>query len=138
METKQDGQGAQPVPPSEPVHTFTTGAQRSELKPRYDLIPRIALVRLAARFEMGLKYGEHNYKKGLPFDDTFNHIIDHLYNYAQRRKAILQRAHEQGTSMDAGILYATMRNEETDGDDLSAAMWGIAAIMYLEANGRLG
>lgn len=103
--------------------------------PRYDLIPQTFLVRLAARFEMGLKYGEHNYKKGLPFDDTLNHIIDHLLAYKERRKAYFQ-AQENGHA-EYILLKEWMSKYETDGDDLAGAAWGIAAIMYLELMGGL-
>jgi hypothetical protein len=123
--------------PDEPRHTFESGAQRSKIMPRFDLIPETALVRLAGRYEVGLPYGEHNYKLGLPFDDTYNHIVSHLLAYKERRKAILAKAAIEKTSMDAGILYATMKKLEVDGDDLAGAMWGIATIMYLESTGRL-
>lgn len=84
------GGGAGELPPEHVktvhMHTFENGARRSELKPRYDLIPQTPLKRIAKRFEIGLKYGEFNYMKGLPFDDTFNHLIDHLESYKERRK----------------------------------------------------
>jgi len=114
-------------------HTFATGAKRSVIMPRYDLLPQTFLKRTSARFEMGLKYGENNYKRGLPFDDTFNHIIDHLYAYKERRKEILIRI-EQGESLS---LAGEMKRLETDGDDLAGAAWGLAAIMYLEQIGKL-
>jgi hypothetical protein len=119
-------------------HTFSTGAQRSELMPRYDLLPRTFLERTAGRFELGLKYTEHNYKQGLPFDDTFNHIVDHLWAYRERRKMILQAAAELKQPIDSGQLAELMTASETDGDDLAAAAWGIAAIMELERTDRLG
>jgi hypothetical protein len=128
--------------PIEPVHTFETGAQRSEVKPRYDLIPNSGLVRLAARFEMGLKYGEHNYKLGLPFDDTFNHIIEHLEKYKERRKEFLREVSEGdvrdfgGVSKETAAIHVT-RGRETDGDDLAAAAWGCFALMELERTERL-
>lgn len=115
--------------------TFSTGGKRSERKPRYDLIPKEALVRLSARYEMGLKYGEHNYKLGLPFDDTFNHIIDHLLSYKERRKAYFQAVSEEDTHL---TLDEWMTTRETDGDDLAGAAWGIFTIMHLEMSGRLG
>lgn len=119
-------------------HTFPTGAQRSALMPRYDLLPKTFLERTAGRFELGIKYGEHNYKQGLPFDDTFNHIIDHLYAYRERRKAILQAAFEMKVEPTVEQIDALMTASETDGDDLAAASWGIAALMELERTDRLG
>lgn len=76
------------MPESMHTFTFSSGARRSVRKPRFDLLLacRNALRRISDRFEMGLKYGEHNYKKGLEFDDTVNHIFDHLESYVERRK----------------------------------------------------
>lgn len=117
--------------------TFDSGAQRSKRMPRYDLLPMSPLMRIAARFEMGLKYGEHNYKLGLPFDDTFNHVIDHLLTYRERRKRILQAASEKELVLSTSELRTHMRKRETDGDDLAAAAWGLIALMYLEDEDRL-
>lgn len=117
---------------------FETGARRSSLKPRFDLIPHVFLVRVAHRFGMGVpQYGEHNYKKGLPFDDTFNHIIDHLYAYKERRKEYLRQLELQEIDPAKVSLLEYVLCKGEDGDDLAAAAWGIAAIMYLEHAGRL-
>lgn len=116
---------------------FKSGARRSKVMPRYDLLPAVFLKRVAARFEMGLKYGEHNYKKGLLFDDTLNHIIDHLLAYRERRKELLRQAFEADKPITDVELVARVNESATDGDDLAGAGWGIAAIMYLEDNGRL-
>lgn len=127
--------GAAQESSSEKDHTFTSGAKRSKLMPRFDLIPAVFLRRLSARFELGLRYGEHNYKMGLPFDDTFNHIIEHLLAYKERRKEILKQ--QDGVLFHPGQFEEMMQARETDGDDLAAAAWGLAAIMYLEQAGRL-
>jgi hypothetical protein len=104
--------------------------------PRYDLLPATFLSRVAARFEMGLRYGEHNYKRGLPFDDTFNHIIAHLLAYRERRKEYFTLLDHESAPLPT--LTEWMAVHETDGDDLAAAAWGLAAIMYLEQVGKLG
>lgn len=100
---------------SEPMHTFDTGAKRSEkIEARYDLIPTGALRRLALRYGMGAqKYGEWNWQKGLPFSDTYNHIIEHLEKF----KLMLM----SGSNM-------------TD-DDLAGAAWGIFALMVFQDRG---
>lgn len=123
----------------EKMFVYVTGAKRSERKPRYDLIPSVALRRLAARYEMGLKhYGEHNWKLGLPFDDTLNHLIDHLLSYRDRRKALLQSYAEQGKDVPGPFeLVEELRASEIDGDDLAAAAWGCFTLMALEESGRL-
>jgi hypothetical protein len=105
-------------PPPEKMHEFPSGAKRAELKPRFDLIPSAPLRRLAARYEMGLKYGEDNWKKGLPLSDTLNHIIDHLLIYRDKQKT------------SASIV------DDYD-DDLAAAAWGCFALMWLEENDKL-
>lgn len=67
--------------------TFKSGATSSSEKPRYDLIPHVALRRLAERFGYGAKkHGDHNYKQGSA-DDAFirdrkNHMIEHAVKYA--------------------------------------------------------
>lgn len=90
-------------------HVFSNGAKRSELKSRYDLLPQGPLKRIAKRFEIGLKYGEFNYMKGLPFDDTFNHIMDHLESYKERRKEYLRLC----SNLDSGEerLFAEARKK---------------------------
>jgi hypothetical protein len=102
----------------EKMYTFPSGAKRAELKPRFDLIPSLSLRRLAARYELGLKYGEDNWKKGLPLSDTLNHIIDHLLIYRDKQK----------TSASIADDYD---------DDLAAAAWGCFALMWLGENGKL-
>lgn len=64
-------------------HTFASGVMSSGKKPRYDLIPIEALMRIARRFELGaLKYGENNWQKGVHDKafilDRINHAIEHL------------------------------------------------------------
>lgn len=88
---------------------FPSGAKRAEVKPRYDLIEPCATRRLAARCGVGAeRYGDYNWQKGLPPEDVYNHIIDHLTLYREK-----------------------MRNGETDGDDdLAGAMWGVMVLMW--------
>lgn len=66
---------------------FTSGATSSTEKPRYDLIPVVALRRLAERFGYGAKkHGDHNYKQGAHdpefIRDRQNHMIEHAIKYA--------------------------------------------------------
>jgi hypothetical protein len=115
-------------PEPEAEHTFVTGAKRSEVKPFYDDISHQFLRRLALRCQGTPKgdppmvvdgreyaggsrgYGRGNWSNGLPFEDTFNHIIDHLYRWKEEIK--------QG-------------NVPTD-DDLAGAAWGIMRAMHFE------
>lgn len=109
----------------DPEHQFESGAKRSEVKPFYSAIPFMSLLRLAMRatgapkggppatlmveghvfkYEGGSRgYGYGNWSNGLPMEDTFNHIIHHLWHW----KYCIER----------GII--------PEDDDLAAAAWGI-------------
>lgn len=43
---------------------FATGAARSKMKGRPDLIPKAAIEAMARRLELGTKYGENNWRLG--------------------------------------------------------------------------
>jgi hypothetical protein len=121
----------------EEVVTHVTGAKRSARKPRYDLIPTIAVFRLAERFtgEMGpdgptggaLKYGANNWRNGLPTSDVYNHVIDHLIHWARQFQ-------------DAQFLYGDnmvsirkhMEEYSAIDDHLAGAMWGLCVLMHQE------
>lgn len=95
-------------------HEYASGAKRSAIMPRYDLIPRDPLLRIAERFtgspETGgaFKYGIDNWQKGLPYSDTWNHIQDHL------------QRHKEGDRTE---------------DHLAAAAWGCIVLMWFESSG---
>lgn len=63
---------------------FETGAQRDIQagKGRYDLLPAHALHRLARHFENGaVKYGDNNWRKGIPTNRYMDSGMRHLVNY---------------------------------------------------------
>lgn len=63
---------------------FETGARRDiqEGKGRFDLIPAEPLTRLAQLYERGaVKYGEHNWSKGMPLSRYLDSAFRHLVNY---------------------------------------------------------
>jgi hypothetical protein len=67
--------------------TFVSGAKSSEVKPRYDLIPAVALEREAIRMAEGAQvHGEKNYLQGKDdrqfITDRINHLIEHALKYA--------------------------------------------------------
>lgn len=65
---------------------FTTGAVRDtqEGKPRFELIPVAPLKRLADLYARGaLKYGEHNWQKGMPFTRVLASLLRHAYAYIE-------------------------------------------------------
>jgi hypothetical protein len=88
---------------------------RSEVHPRFDLIPTRALVRIAERYQLGTKYGEWNWEKGLrdpsAMRDAYNHVIDHLM---KARDTFLRD------------FDPTKFNHD---DDLAAAAWGCITLM---------
>lgn len=90
---------------------WATGAKRASIKPRYDLVPLRPLVRLTETYGEGnLKYGRDNWKKGMPFSDILNHVIEHLMRWKE----------------DGGIC--PLEKE----DHLAHAAWGVFALMYFE------
>lgn len=105
-----------PVPAPAP-HVYPSGAQRSAKAPHYhsirpEFLRRIAIRHTGQPFYDGgdSKYGEYNWMKGLPWQDTFNHLIDHLFQW--------KAAIEQGRLPDE--------------DDLAAAALNIEFLMYGE------
>lgn len=89
-------------------HEFETGAVRDmqEGKGRCDLLPPIAILRLARHFEAGAKkYGERNWEKGIPINSFIDSAIRHVMKYM--------------AGMD-------------DEDHLVAAAWNLMCAMELE------
>jgi len=65
---------------------FGTGSVRDRRtgKGRYDLIPPIALKRLAQHFENGaVKYGDRNWEKGQPVSSYVDSAIRHLFTFLE-------------------------------------------------------
>lgn len=87
---------------------FSTGSRRDtqQGKGRYDLLPPIALQRLAVHYENGAaKYGDHNWRKGQPLSRYFSSALRHLFKWS--------------------MGYS-------DEDHLAAAIWNVAAILETE------
>lgn len=74
--------------------------------PRFDLIPANALIRLAFRYEKGLKYGKDNWRKGLTDRDYVLERLAHGINHL-----IILREKIEG------------RLPWSEDDDAAAAMW---------------
>lgn len=74
-----------------PVHdagsgteAYSTGAVRSYLGPRYDLVPSAGVRRVAEAMAHGAsKYGENNWMKGMPLRFLLNHAMAHIYNFLE-------------------------------------------------------
>jgi len=92
---------------------FGTGAVRSKDKDgvRYDLISPIGLRRLAETYAEGAsKYGDNNWKKGMPVGDVLNHAIAHIYAFIDGSRSEDDLAHA------AWGLFTAMHFQETRPD----------------------
>ena len=96
---------------------YDGGALRSELKPRYDLIPKEALDEYARRFSLGAdKYGANQWMKGDEkfFRDCINHAYAHLACYANGDYT-----------------------EDTAVENLAAVMWNAGAVIWALKNNKI-
>jgi hypothetical protein len=85
---------------------FETGAHRDnrEGKGRFDLIPTMALKRLAVHYERGADlYGEDNWKKGMPLRRLLDSAIRHIFQCLEGKE---------------------------DEDHAAAALWNVCGFMY--------
>jgi len=93
---------------------FSTGSVRDTRagKGRYDLLPPLAIRRLAQHYENGaVKYGDRNWEKGQPQSRYMDSALRHLFSYLDGQ-----------------------RNE----DHLAAAAWNVFAMMHGEEAMELG
>lgn len=93
---------------------FETGSRRDTQKGkgRFDLLPFIALRRLALHYEHGSeKYGDHNWRKGQPLSRYFSSAMRHMIRWMLGWK---------------------------DEDHLAAAVWNLCAIIETEEMIRRG
>ena len=74
-------QNQTPLPDTGNRVEFAGGAQRDIYpgKPRYDLIPAVAIKRLAQHYANGaLKYADRNWERGLPLSSFTNSMFSHI------------------------------------------------------------
>jgi hypothetical protein len=130
-------QHADKAAPDSSMHLFKTGAKRSELKPRYDLIPFSFMYRLAQRFTGrsktdggALKYGEGNWERGLPTSDLISHLEEHVLRLADAfRKSLTKVTRDEGPwHKRMERVRQDLRGHLDADDDLGAAAWGLAAL----------
>ena len=91
---------------------FASGAKRDtqEGKPRYDLIPPLALKRIAELYARGaVKYNEHNWSLGISQQRMFSSAFRHLMQFALGEK---------------------------DEDHLAAVCFNVMGIMHFQETGR--
>lgn len=87
---------------------YYTGAKRDDEVDefRFDLIPAEPLKRLARIYATGAKqYGERNWEKGMPNNETINHLFGHLIAY---------------------------QNGDRSEDHLAKVAWNAFALMFFE------
>lgn len=89
---------------------FNSGAQRDsgQEKPRFDLIPPLALERVADLYTRGAKtYGERNWEKGIPMSRCYASLLRHAFQFGQGDDS---EDHLAGVVWNA---FAIMHFEET-------------------------
>lgn len=85
---------------------FKTGARRDLAagKGRFDLLPAIAIERLARHFESGAaKYDDRNWERGIPLNSFLDSALRHLNKWSQGK---------------------------IDEDHLAAVLWNIACLIW--------
>lgn len=93
---------------------FDTGSVRDtrDGKGRYDLLPPIAIRRLAQHFENGArKYGDRNWERGQPVSRYMDSGLRHMFAYLEGQR---------------------------DEDHLAAATWNVLAAIHTEAEAMAG
>ena len=71
-----------------------SGATRSKMDVRWDLIPAAALRQVAEVFEVGARqHGDRNWEKGMPAMVCYNHAQDHLHAWMAGDKGCNHLAH---------------------------------------------
>jgi hypothetical protein len=88
--------------------TQSKSGAKSSLAPRFDLLPRRALERVAARYEKGLpRYGRNNWRKGLTDKDyiveRIAHVIGHCYKLIEKLESPVVLKHLNADD-DAGAI----------------------------------
>lgn len=64
------------------IETFPSGAKRSTLEARYDLLSPVGMRRAAEAADHGeKKYGQYNCERGLTVGTYLNHALAHIYDY---------------------------------------------------------
>lgn len=88
---------------------FATGARRDtrEGKGRYDLLPPLALARIAGVYERGAaKYGDRNYERGMPQSRFLDSALRHLF------EALAGRVDEDHFAQAAWNVLAIIQQQE--------------------------
>lgn len=109
VDPNPDAPFSKPLPDNFKVNP-ATGAIRSRDADhvRFDLISPIALQKLAETYAEGAaKYGDHNWRRGFPFSDTINHVLQHINLWLMGDRSEPHLAHA------AWGLFTLMEFEDT-------------------------
>ncbi len=73
---------------------YETGATRTDVRERYDLIPFAGLAAMAEVMAKGAEtHGEDNWRKGIPVKDCINHCLRHVYQWLDGDRSERHLAH---------------------------------------------
>jgi hypothetical protein len=100
-----------PPEANEDKEVFPSGATRSKVRERYDLVPAAGLRVVAEVMAKGAQtHGEWNWQRGMPTGVCINHAIRHLYQYLEGDRSERHLAHA------ACNLLMALHFEEEDGN----------------------
>jgi hypothetical protein len=75
-------QSPEPTGTDDAISVYPSGAKRSTLDARYDLLTPIGIRRVAeAAAEGSVKYGDYNCERGLTVLTYLNHALAHIFRY---------------------------------------------------------
>jgi len=78
---------------SEKTIVYDSGAARSTMDVRWDLLCEDFIRDMAVVMKEGAdKYGDDNWKQGVPEGVTINHLIEHLYKWQEGDRSELHLA----------------------------------------------
>lgn len=104
------------MPDENPIVTHPTGASREQGANDWTSMSYIALRRLTAIYTEGAeRYGTSNWRKGLPYSDTVNHLMEHLTKWLSGDRS------EDHLAKVAWGAFTLMEHEKThpEMDDLT-------------------
>lgn len=107
--------GVVTITTSEENRDYGTGAQRDQNKDkgRFDLLPPLALQRVARIYQKGAEIrGRNNWRRGMPLADLIDSGIRHCFMYLKKRLFNVQDDPEDHLAMAVWNLLGAMETEE--------------------------
>jgi len=130
---------------SEEQEKFDSGAVRSTLKPRFDLISPVAYKRLAMTYAEGsTKYTDNNWRKGMPFSSIINHLEHHIVLYKMGDRSEDHLSHccfglfalmeFELTKPELNDLYFHQKGNKIDTEKLSKMIEELYPMLFEDSN----